>query len=335
MVTVGILGSIGDPPTPKIPYVIHKLGCTQRMESIIVDMKRIMEPWGRKAEIMERSDIAIVPTRTKLAGVGYFGALRLLWSYRELIFRFIQRDVSSRYRESFLGIVWSFVTPVLMLGIYTFVFGVIFKSRWAQFTSSKAEFPMILFCGLTTYGIFADTITRAPHLIVGNVNYVKKVVFPLSIFPIISLGSSLVNAVISYSILIVGLSVFSDILQWTSLLLPLVLLPLLLLSLGLSWFFASLGVFIRDIGQILGITVQALLYLSPVFYPISSVPPSIRFLIEMNPLGGVIDNVRNVMIWGTMPNWNIFILWTIIGLIVSVFGYRWFERTRTGFADVL
>lgn len=258
-----------------------------------------------------------------------------LWKNRELIMRFVQRDISSRYRDSLLGIVWSFMTPVLMLAIYGFVFGVIFKSRWGALSSNKAAFPLILFCGLTTYNIFAETVTRAPQLIVGNVNYVKKVVFPLAIFPIISVLSSVVNAIIAFSILFVGLSVFLGVLHWTTLLLPIVMIPLVLLSLGLGWFFASLGVFVRDIGQILNIAVQAIMYLSPVFYPANAIPPKLRVVYDINPLSNVVDNVRNVVIWGTYPHWGQYFMWLGICGAVAVAGYMWFERTKDGFADVV
>lgn len=258
-----------------------------------------------------------------------------LWRHRELIKQFVKREVIGRYRGSYLGIMWSFLNPLLMLIVYTFVFSVVFKARWGVESNSKTEFALILFCGITTFNLFAEIVIKAPGLIISNVNYVKKVVFPLEILPVVVLGSALVHAGISLFILIIGLAVLLGVLNWTIIFLPLVLLPLVLLSIGLGWFFASLGVFLRDIDHIIGVTVQVLMFLSPIFYPVSTIPKELQAIYYINPLSYVVEDMRRIMVWGQLPNWEWLTLGAIIGLLVALFGHAWFQKTRGGFADVL
>lgn len=258
-----------------------------------------------------------------------------LWRHRELIKQFTKREVIGRYRGSYLGILWSFINPLLMLVVYTFVFSVVFKARWSLESSSKTEFALILFCGITAFNMFAEIVTRAPGLILSNANYVKKVVFPLEILPVVVLGSALIHAGISLSILTIGLVVLQGAFYWTITFLPLVLLPLMLLSLGLGWFFASLGVFLRDVGHIIGVAVQVLMFLSPIFYPVSAIPVEVQFFYHINPLTYVVEDMRRIMIWGQLPNWGWLILGTILSGLVAILGHAWFQKTRGGFADVL
>jgi lipopolysaccharide transport system permease protein len=258
-----------------------------------------------------------------------------LWKNSELIKQFVKREVIGRYRGSYLGIFWSFLTPLFMLAVYTFVFSVVFESRWGTGSGSKLEFALVLFCGLTTFNIFAETVNRAPGLIVGNVNYVKKVIFPLEILPVVALGNAMVQALISLSLLLVALVFFMGVINWTIILIPLVLLPLILLSLGLGWFFASLGAYLRDVGHLIGIAVQVLMFMTPIFYSITSIPENLRWVFYLNPINNVVEDMRRVVIWGQLPNWQWLVLGTVIGGIVAVLGYAWFEKTRGGFADVL
>jgi lipopolysaccharide transport system permease protein len=258
-----------------------------------------------------------------------------LWGYRELIFQFSKREVIGRYRGSYLGILWSFITPILMLAIYTFVFSMVFKARWGVDTDSKAEFALILFCGLIAYNLFAEIIGRAPNIITNNSNYVKKIVFPLEILPLTIMGSAFVHFVISLIILIIALIIFMNVLHWTIIFVPIVLMPIIFLSLGLAWFLASLGVFLRDIGHVVGIAITALMFLSPIFYPISAVPNELHVIYNINPISHVVEDMRRVIIWGQYPDWQWLLFWTMIGLVVSILGYIWFQKTRKGFADVI
>ena len=254
----------------------------------------------------------------------------------ELIFQMTKREVVGRYKGSILGIAWSFFNPILMLTIYTFVFSVVFKSRWGSTgADSKAEFALILFVGMIIYGFFAETINGSPGLILSNVNYVKKVVFPLEILSIVSCSVALFHAAISFSVLLVALLILSGGLNWTVLFLPLVIMPLLCLILGLSWFLAALGVYVRDIGQTIGILTTLLLFLSPVFYPISAVPPQFQFWILLNPLSFVIGQARDILIFGVPPDWFWLGIYFMLSTIVMLLGFAWFQKTRKGFADVL
>lgn len=258
-----------------------------------------------------------------------------LWYHRELIKQFTKREVIGRYRGSYLGILWSFLNPLLMLVVYTFVFSVVFKARWSTGSNNRLEFALILFSGITTFNLFAEVVTRAPSLIINNINYVKKVVFPLEILPVVVLGSALIHGAISLSILIIALVVLLGKIHVTIVFLPLVLLPLVLISLGLGWFFASLGVFLRDVGHIIGVAVQVLMFLSPIFYPVSAIPIKLQPIYHLNPLSFVVEDMRRIIIWGTMPNWEWLLLGTIISGFFAMLGYGWFQKTRGGFADVL
>ena len=196
--------------------------------------------------------------------------------HRDLIWQMTKRDVIGRYRGSIMGLLWSFFNPVLMLAVYTFLFSVVFKARWGDPTESKVDFAIVLFVGLIVHGLFAECVNRAPSIILSNVNYVKKVVFPLEVLPWITLGSALFQAMVSVLVLLVFV-VFTQLqMSWTALLFPLVLLPLVFLIMGLSWFLASMGVFIRDVGQMTGMITTVMLFLSPILYPISSLPESDR-----------------------------------------------------------
>ncbi len=263
------------------------------------------------------------------------GIVRNLWTHRQLIFQFAKRDVLSRYKGSYLGIGWSFLTPLLMLVIYTFVFSVVFQIRWGEGQGSRVEFAMILFCGLIVFNVFAECVTRAPALIVMNANYVKKVVFPLEILPVTVLASALVHAAVSLLVLLLGLGFFLGTPYWTIVFVPVIVIPVALLCLGVSWFLASLGVYIRDVGQVVNVLIQALLFLSPIFYPVSVVPESLRPFYRMNPLAVVIESMRAVVMWGDLPRWGTMGIVTAVALGTALIGYAWFQRTRGGFADVL
>lgn len=263
--------------------------------------------------------------------------VRHLWLHRELIWQFTKREVLGRYKGSALGLVWSFITPLLMLLIYTFVFSVIFKARWGNTLSdsSQAGFALTLFTGLIAFGVFSECINRAPGLIVSSPNYVKKVVFPLEILPVSVLGSALINSLISLSILLAANLIFHGFIPWTIIFLPLMYLPLALLCLGLGWFLASLGVFIRDVGQLTGVVVQVLFYMTPIFYPTEAIPERLRFVLYLNPLTFIINHFRRVILWGQLPDWSEFLVITILTGVVCMLGYIWFMKSKKTFADVV
>ena len=248
----------------------------------------------------------------------------------------VRREVVGRYKGSVLGIFWSFLNPALMLIIYTFVFSVVFKARWGVNTDeTKTQFAIILFVGMVVHGLFAEVINRAPSLIISNVNYVKKVVFPLDILPSVAMGAALFHSFVSLGVLIVVFVIFNGYLNWTAIFIPFVLLPLIILTLGFALMLASLGVFLRDLGQTTGIITMAMLFFSPIFYPVTSLPVELRPWLMANPLTFIILQAREVLIWGHSPDWAGLGIYTIVATFVAWAGYAWFQKTRKGFADVL
>ncbi len=249
----------------------------------------------------------------------------------------VKREVISRYRGSFLGLLWSFVTPLLMLAIYTFVFSVVFKVRLENVDSSdnRFEFALLLFAGLIVFNLFSECISRAPRLILSNVNYVKKIIFPLEILPWVQLGAALFHACISFFVLLIFLFATGHTVTWTLLFLPIIILPLLLLIMGFSWLLASVGVFVRDIGQFIGLLLTMLLFMSPIFYPASALPQSVRDYLYLNPLTFIIEQTRGVVLYDQLPNWIGLLIYYAVALLSAWIGLIWFEKTRKGFADVL
>lgn len=259
-----------------------------------------------------------------------------LWRNRQLIVQMTRREVAGRYKGSVMGLAWSFFNPVFMLAVYTFVFSVVFKARWGVGgEESKTQFAVVLFVGMIVHGLFAEVLNRAPGLIQGNVNYVKKVVFPLEILPVISMGAALFHSLVSLGVLLIVFVMFNGYLHWTTVLAPLVVLPLVILTLGLAWMLASLGVFLRDIGQTIGIITTVMMFLAPVFYPITALPEEMRPWIMANPLTFIIEQAREVLIWGHLPNWTGLVIYTASTTVVAWAGYAWFQKTRKGFADVI
>ncbi|MFZ6642591.1 ABC transporter permease [Undibacterium sp. TC4M20W] len=261
--------------------------------------------------------------------------LASLRQHRRLIVSLIKREVLVRYQGSLLGLLWSFFNPVLMLAVYTFVFSVVFKARWAGGSESKTEFALVLFAGLMVFGLFSECVSRAPGLVVSNVNYVKKVIFPLEILPVVAMGAACFHLMVSFSVWLIFYSIFFGVPPATIFMLPLVLLPLVLLSLGVSWLLASLGVFIRDIHQVVGVAVSVLTFLSPVFYPIAALPDGFRAVVQVSPLTQVIEQSRDAMIWGKPLDWQSWLAYFLLSGVVAWLGFAWFQKTRKGFADVL
>lgn len=263
-------------------------------------------------------------------------ALAGLWRNRDLMIAMVKREVVGRYKGSILGIFWSFLNPVLMLTIYTFVFSVVFKSRWGIDTNQpKTQFAIILFVGLIVHGLFSEVINRAPSLITSNVNFVKRVLFPLDILPAVALGAALFHSLISLAVLLLAFVILSGFLHWTIIFIPFVLAPLVILVLGIAWILSSLGVFLRDIGQVIGLITMIMLFLSPIFYPVTALPAKLRPLIMINPLSFIIEQAREVIIWGHPPDWLGLCIYSLAALIVAWLGFAWFQKTRKGFADVL
>lgn len=255
----------------------------------------------------------------------------------ELIVQMVKREVIGRYRGSMIGLAWSFFNPLLMLAIYTFVFSVIFQTRWAGIgeEQSRTDFAIIFFAGLIVYGLVAECINRAPTIVVSNVNYVKKVVFPLEILPLVACGSALFHMLVSVIVLLLAELLFAHQLPWTVLLFPVVLVPLLLSVAGISWFLSALGVFVRDITQVTAMLTTMLLFLSPIFFPASAMPAELKIWMTLNPLVYFLDEARNTLIYGVAPDPTDWLVATCISAFVAWLGFAWFQKSRRAFADVL
>lgn len=274
------------------------------------------------------------PHQRAAAGLGEMVAS--LWRNRQLLGQLTRREVLGRYRGSLMGLAWSFFNPLLMLAVYTFVFSVVFNARWGTGEpTSRVQFALVLFVGVIVHGVIAEGINKAPGLILGNANYVKRVVFPLEILPWVVVGSAAFHAIISLAILLLAQLLFDGGIPATALWLPLVLLPIIPMTMGLTWWLAATGVFIRDIAQLAGIITTVLMFLAPVFYPISALPEPYRKWLYLNPVTYIIEQARAVLFFGLAPDWIGLALYSAIALVVAGAGFWWFQMTRSGFADVV
>lgn len=259
-----------------------------------------------------------------------------VWKNRQLLMLMVRREIVGRYRGSLGGLAWSLLTPMMMLAVYTFVFSVVFNARWGVGEpESRAGFAVLLFVGLFIHGFFSECLVRAPGLILANTNLVKKVVFPLEVLPLSIVGSALFNCGINTLVLLLAMLALAMPLHWSILLFPVVLLPLLFLTLGVTWFLAAAGVYLRDVAQLTGMISTLLLFLAPVFYPQSALPIRYQSWLNLNPLTYFIESARDVLIQGRGPNWSVWFVVTAISLLATWIGYWWFQRSRRGFADVL
>lgn len=264
-----------------------------------------------------------------------FEMLASIWRNRYLIKTTTIREIQGRYRGSFMGIIWSLINPLFMLTIYTFVFSEIFKAKWHGGSASKGEFALVLFAGLIVFNFFSEILNKAPQLILSNTNYVKKVVYPLEILSVVSLGSALFHTVISLLVWLIAYCIFFGMPHITVLYFPLILFPLMIITLGISWILASLGVFLRDISQFIGLFTMAMMFLSPVFYSAEILPEELRQLMYFNPLTPVIEQTRNILYWGQHPDFGLLAMYWVAAFSITWIGFVWFQKTRKGFADVL
>jgi lipopolysaccharide transport system permease protein len=260
--------------------------------------------------------------------------VRTVVRHRELIARLVGREFAVRFRGSFLGVLWAIMTPVLTVIVYAFVFGIVFNSKWGDATS-KSNFVSILMLGIIVHGIFAEAIGRAPSLILGHVNYVKKVIFPLEVLPVMAVVGVLMNATIGLFIVVALNLIVSHEVQPTIVFLPLILLPYLVLITGFVLFLSSIGVYLRDLSHLVGFFVTVSLFMTPIFYPISAVPEPYRQFLYLNPLTFTVEAARAVTLFGAMPNWTGLAIYSGIALICAWIGLYWFQRARNGFADVI
>jgi lipopolysaccharide transport system permease protein len=263
-------------------------------------------------------------------------AVKTILKNKDLLTQLARQNILVRYKGSGFGRIWSFITPLFMLTIYTFVFGFVFKSRWdIDGNESQMAFVLTMFCGLAVFNIFSESVSASTTIVSRNVNYVKKVVFPLEILPVNMLMTSLFFSGVWFIILFAGIVIFLNKICVTAICLPLVICPLIILSQGICWFLASLGVYIRDMEHMVNLLLRALLFMTPIFYPVTRIPEKFRFLFLFNPLAVIVQEMRNVLLFNKWPNWWLLGIVTVFSLIVFQFGYIWFMKTKRGFADVL
>lgn len=260
---------------------------------------------------------------------------RALFRHLALVMQMVRRDVVGRYRGSFVGLLWSFFNPLLMLVIYTFVFGVIFKSRWNAHVTGHVQYAVILFVGLNINTMFSECANRAPSLIVENTNFVKKVVFPLETLSWISVGAALFHLFVSTIVLLIISMFVNHSIPWTVVLFPLVVACFLPFVAGTIWLLASLGVFLRDLKQAIGIITTALMFFAPILYPIEYIPEKFRGFMYLNPLTVIVKASQDVLVWGRLPAWSELGLYLLVTGLFAWVAFAWFEHSRKGFADVL
>jgi lipopolysaccharide transport system permease protein len=255
-----------------------------------------------------------------------------LWGHKYILGQLIKRDVLLRYRGAMFGVLWVFLSPLLMLAIFAFIFGHIFQARWPQ-QHSGIPFWLLLYAGLIAFNVFAETVSRAPAAVRSYPSYVKKIIFPLEILPVMPLGAALVHMAFNFLILLAALALLGK-LHVSAFLMPVLILPLILFALGLAWFLAAWGVFIKDMSQIVPLMVQMLLFLSPVFYPLQAVPQQLQPLYRYNPLGAVIESCRSA-INAQSVDWAAWNWVLLLSMAAMALGYAFFQHSREEFADVL
>lgn len=259
-----------------------------------------------------------------------------IYRSRDLLMQLTKRNIHSRYKGTALGLLWWFTTPLMLLAVYTFVFSVVFKSRWGvDIGDSKTAFALIMFCGLVVFNILSESLNGAVGVIVGNPNYVKKVVFPLEILPVSSVLTALFLGLTWFVVLLVGVAIFMQKICLSIVCLPFILLILVLCCCGLAWLVAALGVYIRDLPHVVGILLQVLFFMTPIFYPIEMVPAAFRSILLLNPLTTIVEAVRKVVIYDQWPDWADLGVGFLISIVLFQTGYFVFMKVKRGFADVL
>lgn len=260
---------------------------------------------------------------------------RLITLHRSLLLQVVQRNIAARYRGSLLGGIWCFIQPLLMLCVYTFVFSVIFQSRWDVNIEDKGAFAVIMFCGMALFSLFSESVGSNCSIILSNTNYVQKVIFPLEMLPLAQVITTFIYGIVWVILLFCGALFLFGKISWTMFLIIPILLILLLFSLGISYFVASLGVYVRDTTYVVQVIIQVLFFMTPIFYPVEKVPEQFRLPLQINPLTILIEEARKVFLYGELPDWKFLGIALLISLVVLQLGFAFFHKTKKGFADVL
>lgn len=290
------------------------------------------------ARAMSSITIRTSQPRPMLSHFSVAAMLAALVGHRELIWGFAARDVLERHKGALLGVGWNVLQPLLQLAIYTAVFGYIFGSRWERGTlPAPIDFPVTLFAGLVVFNVFAESVGRAPTAVSSRPNLVRRVVFPVEILPVTVVVSALVHMAIGAALLLLIVLGFTGSVSPTAWAFPVVVAPLVMLSLGAAWLLGALGVFVRDVRQIVVVLTQLLMFTTPLFFSIDRVPeeyPMIRWAVGHNPLSIIVENARRTLVWGEWPQWGAVGVMTLLGAVVMVGGWAFFSACRRGMADV-
>lgn len=257
-----------------------------------------------------------------------------LWRHRGLVRELTKREFSGRYRGSFGGVVWSFVQPLFLLTVYTVAFGVILKARWG-FSGSTIDYALMLFAGLIVFNAFSECLSRSATLVTDNPNFVKKVVFPLELLPIITVGTVLIHAMIAMVVWLLGYALLVGVPKSTAILFPVILATFVPVLLGLGWLLSAIGVIVRDISQLTSMLSHTLLFLTPIFYSIEAAPPLLQHLLMLNPLTYVVEQFRLVLIYGQVPALKGLAVYFLLACLFAWIALVMFRRLRPTFADMV
>lgn len=263
------------------------------------------------------------------------GPFRAFIEHGSLLMEMTKREIQGRYRGASFGLWWALLSPFLVLCVYVTSFGFVMKSKWPHAGDGHAGYALILYAGLIVHGFFAECISRAPRLVLDNPNFVKRVIFPLDVLPWAMILSAAFHALLNMLVFTLLYFLSSGLPPWTVVLFPLVVLPFVLFTTGLVWFLASLGVYLRDISQITGVVIMATLFLSSAIVPLDAVPARYQTLFQLNPLTFIVDQAREVALWGNQPDWLGLAQYALKAIIFMYLGHAWFRATRAGFADVI
>lgn len=261
-----------------------------------------------------------------------FAAFGQYWS---LLRELVKREVVGRYRGAHFGLLWSLINPILMLAVYALAFGSIMKARWQTTHGEVADFVPILFLGIVVHGMFAECITRAPRLVQENVSYVKKVVFPLPVLGWSTVLSSAFHMVMNLLVFLVIAGFFYRDLAFTAPLIVFVLIPLILLCVGSTWLLAALGPYFKDLGQVMPIVGTAMFFLSSAIIPVDSLDSRYQAVFRLNPLTFLIDQSREVMLFGRYPDWAGLAVYAGTAFLFMCGAHLLFKKASSGFSDVL
>jgi lipopolysaccharide transport system permease protein len=280
---------------------------------------------------------ALTAPETRWRRISPISMVRRLWGHRDLAMQLSIRSVRSGYGGSVLGLFWVVFKPLLMLGVYTFVFGVVFKSRFYKTGEAfnPIDFGLALFAGLSVFTLLSDMLGKAPSLIRANGNFVKRVVFPLDVLVLSEFGATVFNFLITMAIFVVALAIRYGGLPLSSASAPVIILPFMMFTLGLSWLLASLGAYLPDLNQLVGVVVSVLMFVSPIFFPVSALPHALQDLMFLNPVASAVEQVRAAFFLGHWPDPLVLLRQYLTGGLTLWLGWAWFELTRKGFADVL